>query len=49
MGESMCRILSGTTAEDDRNTHWKHALKVHHTELYHITGGSAPYYFQQKK
>ena len=20
----MCRILNGNTAEDDRNTHWKH-------------------------
>ena len=25
----MCRILSGKIAEDDRHTHWKHALKVH--------------------
>ena len=25
----MCRILSRNTAEDDRNTHWKHAVKVH--------------------
>ena len=25
----MCRILNGNTAEDDRNTHWKHTLKVH--------------------
>ena len=24
----MCRILNGNTAEDDRNTHWKHTLKV---------------------
>ena len=25
----MCRILSGNTAGDERNTNWKHVLKVH--------------------
>ena len=25
---SMCWILNGNTAEDDRNTHWKHTLKL---------------------
>ena len=25
----MCTILSGNTAADARNTHWKHVLKVH--------------------
>ena len=36
----MCRILSGNTAEDDRNTHWKHALKVHHDSPSLVPGES---------
>ena len=30
MGFDRCvEILNGNTAEDGRNTHWKHTLKVH--------------------
>ena len=41
----MCRILNGNTAEDDRNTHWKHILKVHrvHRPWPKLRGGICRY------